>query len=58
VGLSQSFIGLIVIPILANVAEQYGAVEFAIRNGVELSLAIAANSSIQMAVFIAPRSCS
>ena len=52
--LSQFFVGLIVIPIIGNVAEHYGAITFARRNQMELSLSIAANSSTQIAVFVAP----
>jgi Ca2+:H+ antiporter len=53
-GLSQFFIGLIVIPILGNVAENYSAVRFALANRMSLSMSIAANSSTQIAVFVAP----
>jgi len=54
IGLSQFFLGLIVIPIIGNVSEHYGAIVFARRNRMELSLSIAANSSTQIAVFVAP----
>jgi Ca2+:H+ antiporter len=54
VGLSQFFVGLIVVPLIGNVAEHYSAVEFAARNRMELALSIAANSSTQIAVFVAP----
>jgi Ca2+:H+ antiporter len=53
-GLSRFFIGLIVIPILGNVAENYSAIVFASRNRMDLALSIAANSSTQIAVFVAP----
>jgi Ca2+:H+ antiporter len=53
-GLSQFFVGLIVIPIVGNVAEHYGAITFARRNQMELSISIAANSSTQIAMFVAP----
>ncbi len=53
-GLSQFFVGLIVIPIIGNVAEHYGAVSFARRNRMELALSIVANSSTQIATFVAP----
>ena len=53
-GLSRFFIGLIVIPILGNVAENYSAIVFASRNKMDLALSIAANSSTQIAVFVAP----
>ncbi len=54
IGLSQFFVGLIVIPLVGNVAEHYGAITFARRNHMELALSIAANSSTQIAVFVAP----
>jgi Ca2+:H+ antiporter len=53
-GLSRFFIGLIVMPILGNVAENYSAIVFAWRNKMDLALSIAANSSTQIAVFVAP----
>jgi Ca2+:H+ antiporter len=53
-GLSQFFLGLVLVPIVGNVAEHYSAIEFASRNKMELSLSIAANSSTQIAVFVAP----
>src|SRR5205807_3887115 len=52
--LSQAFIGLIVIPFIANVAEHWSAVQFAAENKMDLSLSIAANSSTQIALLVAP----
>jgi Ca2+:H+ antiporter len=53
-GISEFFVGLIVIPIVGNVAEHYSAVQLAGRNKMDLSFAIASGSSIQVAVFVAP----
>ncbi len=53
-GFSQFFLGLILIPIVGNVAEHYSAIQFAARNRMDLALSIAANSSTQIAVFVAP----
>ncbi len=53
-GLTEFFVGLIVIPIIGNVAEHYSAITFAGRNKMELAISIAANSSTQIAVFVAP----
>jgi Ca2+:H+ antiporter len=53
-GLTEFFVGLIVIPIIGNVAEHYSAIVFARRNRMELAISIAANSSTQIAVFVAP----
>ena len=54
VGLSPAFLGLIVVPILGNVAEQYSAISFSQANRMNLALSVAANSSTQVAVFVAP----
>jgi Ca2+:H+ antiporter len=53
-GISQLFLGLILIPIVGNAAEHYSAIVFASRNKMDLSLSVAANSSTQIAVFVAP----
>ena len=53
-GLSEFFLGLVVIPIVGNVAEHYSAIDFARRGRMDLALSIAANSSTQIAVFVAP----
>jgi Ca2+:H+ antiporter len=52
--LSEFFIGIILIPIVGNVAEHLVAVEVAIKNKMELSLEIALGSSLQIALFVAP----
>ncbi len=53
-GLSQVFIGLIIIPIVGNAAEHSSALYTALRDRVDLSMAIAAGSTIQVATFVAP----
>ncbi|HEU5248706.1 MAG TPA: calcium/proton exchanger [Thermoanaerobaculia bacterium] len=53
-GISELFLGLILIPIVGNVAEHYSAIVFASRNKMDLALSVAANSSTQIAVFVAP----
>jgi Ca2+:H+ antiporter len=53
-GLSTFFVGLIVVPLIGNVAENSSAIRFARRNHMELAISIAANSSTQIAVFVAP----
>ena len=53
-GLSEFFLGLVVIPIIGNVAEHYSAIDFAARGRMDVALSIAANSSTQIAVFVAP----
>lgn len=53
-GWSQVFIGLVIIPIIGNAAEHTSAVYIALRDHIDLSMAIAAGSSIQVATFVAP----
>jgi Ca2+:H+ antiporter len=53
-GLSEGFVGLIVIPIIGNAAEHSSAVLFALRNKVDVTLEIAIGSSTQVALFVAP----
>lgn len=53
-GISEFFIGIILIPIIGNVAEHLVAVQQALRNSMDLSVEIAVASSIQIAMFVAP----
>lgn len=52
--LSEIFIGIIVIPLVGNVAEHLVAVQVAYKNKMELSLAVSLGSSLQIALFVAP----
>lgn len=52
--LTEIFIGIIIIPLVGNVAEHLVAVQVAYKNNMELSLAIALGSSVQIALFVAP----
>lgn len=53
-GVSEIFIGVIVIPLVGNVAEHIVGVQVAIKNKMDLSLAISLGSSMQIALFVAP----
>jgi Ca2+:H+ antiporter len=53
-GLSEFFVGIIIVPIVGNVAEHLVAVQVAAKNRMELSLAISLGSSLQIALFVAP----
>lgn len=53
-GISEFFLGIILIPLVGNVAEHIVAVQVAIKNRMELSLAISLGSSLQIALFVAP----
>jgi Ca2+:H+ antiporter len=52
--LSEFFVGLILIPIIGNAAENSSAILMAVRNRMDLALNIAIGSSIQVALLIAP----
>jgi Ca2+:H+ antiporter len=53
-GLSEFFLGIVLIPLVGNVAEHLVAVQVAIKNKMDLSLSIAIGSSLQIALFVAP----
>src|SRR2546421_6220323 len=54
IGLSPFFVGLIILPIVGNAAEHFSAITSASRNHMEISMAITAGSSIQIALLAAP----
>lgn len=53
-GISEFFLGIILVPIIGNVAEHLVAVSVAMRNRMSLSIEIAVGSSLQVALFVAP----
>ncbi len=53
-GVSEFFLGIILIPIVGNVAEHLVAVKVAGQNQMDLSVEIAIASSLQIALFVAP----
>jgi Ca2+:H+ antiporter len=54
VGLSEFFIGVIVVAIVGNAAEHWVAVVVAMKNKMDLAVNIAIGSSAQVALFVAP----
>ena len=54
VGLSEVFVGLIIVPIIGNAAEHSSAVLMAMKNRMDLAVSIAMGSSAQVALLIAP----
>ena len=54
IGIPSFFLGIIIIPIIGNVAEHLVAMQVALKNKMELSLAISVGSSLQIALFVAP----
>jgi Ca2+:H+ antiporter len=53
-GLSQLFVGVILIPTIGNLAEHLVAVQLAFKNKMEFALAVSFGSSLQVALFVAP----
>ncbi|HQR40938.1 MAG TPA: calcium/proton exchanger [Blastocatellia bacterium] len=53
-GMSEIFVGVILVAIIGNAAEHSTAVLMALKNKMDLSLNIAVGSSLQVALFVAP----
>jgi Ca2+:H+ antiporter len=53
-GLTQFFVGVILLPIIGNLAEQLVAVQLARKNRMEFSMAVSYGASLQVALFVAP----
>ncbi|KAF8394926.1 hypothetical protein HHK36_018865 [Tetracentron sinense] len=53
-GISVSFISIILLPIVGNAAEHAGAVIFAFKNKLDITLGIALGSATQIAMFVVP----
>lgn len=53
-GLSEIFVGLIIVPVIGNAAEHAAAVMVARKGKLDLSLGIALGSSTQIALLVAP----
>ncbi|MFQ6059558.1 MAG: calcium/proton exchanger [Anaerolineae bacterium] len=53
-GLTEFFLGVIIIPLVGNVAEHLVGVQSAWKNKMDLSLAVSLGSSMQIALFVAP----
>jgi Ca2+:H+ antiporter len=53
-GLTEVFVGVIVVAIIGNAAEHSSAILLALRNKMDISIGIAVGSSLQIALFVAP----
>lgn len=53
-GISPTFIGLILLPIVGNAAEHVTAVSVAMKNKMDLAIGVAIGSSMQIALFVTP----
>jgi Ca2+:H+ antiporter len=54
VGVTEVFVGVIVVAIVGNAAENSTAIIVALKNKMDLSVGIATGSSLQIALFVAP----
>jgi Ca2+:H+ antiporter len=54
VGLTEVFVGVIVVAIVGNAAEHSTAIVMAMKNKMDLTVGIAIGSSLQIALFVAP----
>ncbi|MFQ5856566.1 MAG: calcium/proton exchanger [Anaerolineae bacterium] len=53
-GVTEFFVGIIIVPLVGNVAEHLVGVQAAVKNKMDLSLGISLGSSMQIALFVAP----
>lgn len=53
-GMSNVFVGIVVVAIVGNAAEHSTAIMVALKNRMDLALGVAIGSSIQIALFVAP----
>jgi Ca2+:H+ antiporter len=54
IGLTEVFVGVIVVAIVGNAAEHSTAILMAMKNKMDLTIGIAIGSSLQIALFVAP----
>ena len=54
IGLSEFFVGIILVPIIGNAAEHSTAIVMALKNKMDVSVEIAIGSSLQIILFVAP----
>jgi Ca2+:H+ antiporter len=53
-GLSELFVGVMLVPLVGNIAEHLVAVQTALKNKMDLTIGIAIGSGLQIALFVAP----
>jgi Ca2+:H+ antiporter len=53
-GMSELFAGVILVPLVGNIAEHLVGVQLALRDKMEFSLLVSVGSSLQVALFVAP----
>merc|ERR1719240_2321114 len=55
-GISKTFIGIVLLPIIGNACEHASAITFALQDRTNISVGIAIGSSVQIALFVVPLS--
>ncbi|SAM00416.1 hypothetical protein [Absidia glauca] len=53
-GIDETFVGIILLPIVGNAAEHVSSVTFAMKNKMNLSVGIAVSSSLQIGLLVTP----
>ena len=53
-GISELFVGVILVPIVGNIAEHVVGVQIAYKNRMDFSMAVSLGSSLQVALFVTP----
>ncbi|KAF0686497.1 Aste57867_21684 [Aphanomyces stellatus] len=53
-GISHSFVGIILLPIVGNAVEHVTAIKVAYKNNMELALGVAVGSAAQISLFVVP----
>ncbi len=54
IGLTTFFVGVVVLPVIGNLAEQLVAVQLAWKDKMQFSMAVSYGASLQVALFVAP----
>ena len=54
IGISELFVGVILVPLVGNIAEHVVGVQIAYKNNMDFSMAISLGSSLQIALFVTP----
>ena len=54
IGMTEFFIGAVIIALVGNAAEHIAAIFFALKNRIDMSVNVTVGSSLQVAMFIAP----
>ena len=54
IGISELFVGVILVPIVGNIAEHVVGVQIAYKNQMDFSMAVSLGSSLQVALLVTP----